>query len=73
MCPRRERRRLSGTSTILARATGCTGVFISARATDSELVSTFLIGAPKTVAALKTKVARKRVLAEAIIVEQTLI
>jgi hypothetical protein len=48
-------------------------VFISARATDSELVSTFLIGAPKTVAALKTKVARKRVLAEAIIVEQTLI
>jgi hypothetical protein len=56
-----------------ARATGCTGVLISARATDSELVSTFLIGAPKTLAALKTKVARRRVEAEEIIVEQTVI
>jgi len=33
----------------------------------------YLIGAPKTVAALKTKVARRRVEAEEIIVEQTAI
>jgi hypothetical protein len=32
-----------------------------------------MIGAPKTVAALKTKVARRRVEAEEIIVEQTAI
>jgi hypothetical protein len=57
-----------------ARATtGCTGALISARATGSELESTILIGAPKTVAALKTKVARRRVEAEEIIVEQTAI
>lgn len=57
-----------------ARATsGCTGVLISARATGSELVSAIMIGAPKTVAALKTKVARRRVEAEEIIVEQTAI
>jgi hypothetical protein len=54
-----------------ARATGCTGVLITARATASELVSAILMGAPKTEAELKTKVARRRVEAEEIIVEQT--
>jgi hypothetical protein len=56
-----------------ARATGSTaGVLDMARATASELVSGILMGAPRTEEAeLKTKVARRRVEAEEIIVERT--
>lgn len=67
-----ERRPCPSTSTTAALATGNTGAD-SARETASEFVSAILMGAPKTEAELKTKVARKRVEAEEIIVELTVI
>jgi hypothetical protein len=53
-----------------ARAMGSTVALVTARARASEVVSAILMGAPRTEAELKTKVARRRVEAEEIIVEQ---
>lgn len=62
--------RTSGTSLEEAmRTLGTSGSVISALTAMSALG--YLMGAPKTEAALKTKVARRRVDAEEIIVEQT--